>query len=56
MLKGILLGYVEYFSLCPFVSLHPLKTSDLKKAEADIKRALILDPNSRYLPVLSFSN
>ncbi|XP_057437886.1 70 kDa peptidyl-prolyl isomerase-like [Lotus japonicus] len=26
-----------------------LKTSDLKKAEADIKRALILDPNSRDL-------
>lgn len=25
-----------------------LKTSDLEKAEADIKRALIIDPNNRY--------
>jgi len=31
-----------------------LKTSDLEKAEADIKRALIIDPNNRY-QLIAFS-
>lgn len=33
-----------------------LKTSDLVKAETDIKRALIIDPNNRYqAPSIAFS-
>ncbi|GAV86992.1 LOW QUALITY PROTEIN: TPR_11 domain-containing protein [Cephalotus follicularis] len=28
-----------------------IETSELDKAQADIKRALILDPNNRYVPI-----